>query len=116
VRYDFRFDEIIGIGEIELAQRHLAREPAAGGRPTFTPIVNAPERSLAASVLPRLPAGCRPVLGRRFEGGVDPSGGEWQKVALARAYLRNAQVLVLDEPTAALDAGAEYEVFNDSRT
>jgi len=51
------------------------------------------------------------MLGRRFEEGVDLSGGEWQKVALARAYLRTAQVLILDEPTAALDARAEYEVF-----
>ena len=50
-------------------------------------------------------------IGRRFEGGVELSGGEWQKVALARAYLRDAQVLILDEPTAALDARAEYEVF-----
>ncbi len=51
------------------------------------------------------------MLGRRFEEGVDLSGGEWQKVALARAYLRDAQVLILDEPTAALDARAEFEVF-----
>ena len=51
------------------------------------------------------------MLGRRFEGGVDLSGGEWQKFALARAYLRDAQVLILDEPTAALDAVAEVEVF-----
>ena len=51
------------------------------------------------------------MLGRRFDGGVDLSGGEWQKVALARAYLRDAQVLILDEPTAALDARSEYEVF-----
>ena len=51
------------------------------------------------------------MLGRRFEGGVDLSGGEWQKIALARAYMRDAQVLILDEPTAALDARAEYEVF-----
>ena len=51
------------------------------------------------------------MLGRRFEGGADLSGGEWQKVALARAYMRDAQLLVLDEPTAALDARAEYEVF-----
>jgi ATP-binding cassette subfamily B protein len=51
------------------------------------------------------------MLGRRFEGGAELSGGEWQKVALARAYMREAQLLVLDEPTAALDARAEYEVF-----
>ena len=51
------------------------------------------------------------MLGRRFEEGMDLSGGEWQKVALARAYLRDAQLLILDEPTAALDARAEYEVF-----
>ena len=51
------------------------------------------------------------LLGRRFEGGLDLSGGEWQKVALARAYLRDAQLLILDEPTAALDARSEYEVF-----
>jgi ATP-binding cassette subfamily B protein len=51
------------------------------------------------------------TLGKRFEGGVDLSGGEWQKVALARAYMRDAQLLILDEATAALDARAEYEVF-----
>ncbi len=51
------------------------------------------------------------MLGRRFDGGVDLSGGEWQKVALARAYLRDAQLLILDEPTAALDARSEFEVF-----
>src|SRR5690606_21679470 len=55
--------------------------------------------------------GYRQMLGRRFEHGVDLSGGEWQKIALARAYLRSAQLLILDEPTAALDARAEYEVF-----
>jgi ATP-binding cassette subfamily B protein len=51
------------------------------------------------------------MLGRRFEGGVDLSGGEWQKLALARAYLRDAQLMILDEPTASLDARSEYEVF-----
>lgn len=51
------------------------------------------------------------MLGRRFEGGADLSAGQWQKIALARAYMRDAQVLILDEPTASLDARAEYEVF-----
>ena len=59
----------------------------------------------------KLPRHYDQMLGRRFDGGVDLSGGEWQKVALARAYLREAQVLILDEPTAALDARSEYEVF-----
>jgi ATP-binding cassette, subfamily B, bacterial len=111
VRYDFRFDENIAVGEINVAQAHLYNGTAAADLPVLPAISAAAERSLAASVLPRLPAGYRQVLGRRFEGGVDLSGGEWQKVALARAYMRNAQVLVLDEPTAALDARAEYEVF-----
>ena len=75
-------------------------------------IIKAAESSMAASLLPRLPKGYRQMLGRRFEGGVNLSGGEWQKIALARAYIRDAQVLILDEPTAALDARAEYEAFN----
>jgi ATP-binding cassette subfamily B protein len=79
--------------------------------PPFPPIVRAAEQSLASTLLARLPMGYRQMLGRRFQGGVELSGGEWQKVALARAYLREAQVLILDEPTAALDARAEYEVF-----
>jgi len=58
-----------------------------------------------------LPNGYDQMVGRRFEGGVDLSGGEWQKFALARAYMRDAQLLILDEPTATLDARAEYEVF-----
>jgi ATP-binding cassette, subfamily B, bacterial len=66
---------------------------------------------MADEVIAKLPAGYEQMLGRRFDGGVDLSGGEWQKVALARAYLRNAQMLILDEPTAALDARSEFEVF-----
>jgi ATP-binding cassette, subfamily B, bacterial len=62
-------------------------------------------------VVGRLPGGYGQMLGRRFEGGVDLSGGEWQKFALARAYMREAQLLILDEPTATLDARAEYQVF-----
>lgn len=126
VRYDLRFDENIGIGEIEQARDYLdasVGEGHDGARPSLaaTPngngarvphaIKQAAEKSLAASLLERLPEGYRQMLGRRFEGGVDLSGGEWQKIALARAYMRDAQVLILDEPTAALDARAESEVF-----
>lgn len=80
--------------------------------PVPSSIINAAENSMAATLLPRLPKGYRQMLGRRFAGGVNLSGGEWQKIALARAYIRDAQVLILDEPTAALDARAEYEAFN----
>ena len=72
---------------------------------------NAAVKSMANEVIERLPHDYEQMLGRRFENGVDLSGGEWQKVALARAYLRDAQVLILDEPTAALDARSEFEVF-----
>jgi ATP-binding cassette, subfamily B, bacterial len=74
-------------------------------------IRSAANKSLAEAAIRRLPKGFDQVLGSRFEGGMDLSGGEWQKIALARAYLRDAQVLVLDEPTAALDARSEHEVF-----
>lgn len=81
------------------------------GAGTESEIQQAARKSLAEAVIQRLPGGYDQLLGRRFEGGLDLSGGEWQKVALARAYLRDAQVLILDEPTAALDARSEYEVF-----
>jgi len=71
----------------------------------------AAQKSLAEGVIRKLPKSYEQILGRRFEGGVDLSGGEWQKMALARAYLRDAQLLILDEPTAALDAKSEHEVF-----
>jgi ATP-binding cassette, subfamily B, bacterial len=71
----------------------------------------AAHKSLADEVITKLPAGYDQLLGRRFSGGVDLSGGEWQKFALARAYLRDAQLLILDEPTASLDARSEFEVF-----
>ena len=74
-------------------------------------IVTASHKSLADEVIAKLPGKYDQMLGRRFESGVDLSGGEWQKLALARAYLRDAQLLILDEPTAALDARSEYEVF-----
>jgi len=106
VRYDMRFDENIGVGEIEAVRGELDKN---NGTPAA--ITEAAENSLAASLLPRFEKGYQQMLGRRFDDGVDLSGGEWQKIALARAYIRDAQVLILDEPTAALDARAEYEVF-----
>ncbi|MDP9278484.1 MAG: ABC transporter ATP-binding protein/permease [Gemmatimonadota bacterium] len=106
VRYDMRFDENIGVGEIDSVRADLEK---SNGTPAA--ITNAAENSLAASLLPRFAKGYQQMLGRRFDEGVDLSGGEWQKIALARAYIRDAQVLILDEPTAALDARAEYEVF-----
>ena len=108
VRYDMRFDENIGVGRIAAVSTEL---DDAAAPPVPDTIREAAEQSLASSLLPRMPGGYRQMLGRRFEEGVDLSGGEWQKVALARAYMRDAQVLILDEPTAALDARAEYEVF-----
>jgi ATP-binding cassette subfamily B protein len=74
-------------------------------------IDDAAHKSLADTVVGKLAGGYDQMLGRRFEGGVELSGGEWQKMALARAYLRDAQLLILDEPTAALDAKSELEVF-----
>jgi ATP-binding cassette subfamily B protein len=75
-------------------------------------IKSAARKSLAQDVVDKLGQHYEQMLGRRFEGGVDLSGGEWQKIALARAYLRDAQLLILDEPTAALDARSELEVFH----
>src|SRR6267143_1118475 len=98
VRYDFILRENIGVSQVEAMNDE--------GR-----IREAAKRSLADSVANRVPQGFDQMLGKRFDNGVELSGGEWQKVALARAYMREAQVLILDEPTAALDARAEYEVF-----
>jgi ATP-binding cassette subfamily B protein len=125
VRYDLRFDENIGVGEIDAVRSFLdlsgngARDDArkatqkAPADEASVPdrLVSAAERSLAATLLAKFSDGYRQMLGRRFDKGVELSGGEWQKIALARAYMRDAQVLILDEPTAALDARAEYEVF-----
>jgi len=125
VRYDFRFEENIGVGEIEKVRSYLdqnqihagtmsqdaPKTAAPGNGHVPSSIVAAAEKSLAASLLPRFKQGYQQMLGRRFDNGIELSGGEWQKVALARAYMREAQVLILDEPTAALDARAEYEVF-----
>ena len=111
VRYDMRFDENVGVGEVEQVRDYL--DAATTSADTAPPpiIATAADKSLASSLLPRLTGGYRQMLGRRFDEGVELSGGEWQKVALARAYMRDSQVLILDEPTAALDARAEYDVF-----
>ena len=112
VRYDMRFDENVGVGEVETVRGYLDTEVPAGAEPATPKVITeAATKSLASSLLPRLSGGYRQMLGKRFDEGVDLSGGEWQKVALARAYMRDAQLLILDEPTAALDARAEYDVF-----
>ena len=74
-------------------------------------ITESSKQSLAHTMIERLPHKYEQMLGRRFNNGIELSGGEWQKIALARAYMKDAQLLILDEPTAALDARAEYEVF-----
>ena len=98
LRYQMKVSDNIAVGNI------LQKE-------NESLIVSAAEQSLAAGLVSRFPAGYDQMLGKRFEEGIELSGGEWQKVALARAYMRQAQVLILDEPTSALDARAEYEVF-----
>ncbi|MGA8041388.1 MAG: ABC transporter ATP-binding protein [Terracidiphilus sp.] len=98
MRYEMTARENIAVGRIEVPHTREEIEYAA-------------EKSLAAGVVAKLEGGYDQMLGRRFEGGVDLSGGEWQKLALARAYLRDAQLLILDEPTASLDARSELEVF-----
>jgi ATP-binding cassette subfamily B protein len=98
MRYDLLVKENIGFGNLDRLNDRFAIESAA-------------RQGQAAEMIARLPGSYDQVVGRRFDGGVNLSGGEWQKIALARAYMRDAQVLILDEPTATLDARAEYEVF-----
>jgi ATP-binding cassette subfamily B protein len=98
VRFHLTAADNIAVGRIE-ARNDRAR------------IVEAAHQGLADEVIERLPLGYDQVIGKRFRKGVDLSGGEWQKVAIARAYMRKAQLLILDEPTAALDARSEFDVF-----
>lgn len=98
MRYDMLVSENIGVGRIEQMQDEDRWKSSA-------------EKSLAAGVVGALPKKYQQMLGRRFEGGIDLSTGQWQKIALARAYMRDAQILILDEPTASLDARAEFEVY-----
>ncbi len=98
VRYHLTAAENIGVGLVE----HMYDLPR---------IQDAARRSMAEDVIKSLPNGYDQLVGRRFKTGVDLSGGQWQKIAIARAYMRDAQVMILDEPTAALDARAEFEVF-----
>ncbi len=109
VRYHLTVAENIGVGQIDAMHDRARIEQAA-------------RRGMADEVIAELPLGLDQVIGRRFKHGVDLSGGQWQKVAIARAYMRDAQVMILDEPTAALDARSEFEVFerfkelSDNRT
>ena len=98
IRFQLKAGENIAIGNIGALEDSLAIEEAA-------------QKSLADTVVDTLPERYDQILGKRFAKGVDLSGGQWQKIALARAYMRDAQLLILDEPTAALDARAEHEVF-----
>jgi len=98
IRFQMKAQENIAIGNIaELNTMPLIKDAA--------------RKSLADKVLEELPKKYEQILGKRFAGGIELSGGQWQKVALARAYMREAQLLILDEPTSALDARAEHEVF-----
>jgi ATP-binding cassette subfamily B protein len=98
LRYQMTTNENIAVGNIkELNNQDL--------------IIKSAKQSLASPIIERLPNKYKQMLGRHFAQGVELSGGEWQKVALARAYMRDAQLMILDEPTAALDARSEYEVF-----
>jgi ATP-binding cassette subfamily B protein len=99
MRYEMTARENIAIGRIDQIDN-------------LDLVKSAAQKSMADLTIGRLSLGYDQILGRRFEQGVDLSGGEWQKVALARAYLRDAQLLILDEPTAALDARSEFEVFH----
>ncbi|MBK9256542.1 MAG: ABC transporter ATP-binding protein [Saprospiraceae bacterium] len=98
VRYELTLRENVAVGKIS----EIDNEER---------LANAAEKSLASDVIGAFPDGLSQQMGRRFKNGKDLSGGQWQKIALARAYMKDAEVLILDEPTSALDARAEYEAF-----
>ena len=98
IRYQMSVAQNIAVGHIQQQDDRPLIVASAG-------------QSLAHPMIENLPGKYDQALGRRFNQGVELSGGEWQKIALARAYMKEAQLLILDEPTAALDARAEYEVF-----
>lgn len=102
VRYNLTVRENIGLGNIDHIDNHQE-------------IIQSAQKAGAQGVISRLPKGYDTMLGTQFEEGEELSIGEWQKVAIARAFLRPAQLLILDEPTSALDAEAEYEVFEQFR-
>ncbi|TFI54971.1 ABC transporter ATP-binding protein [Mastigocladus laminosus UU774] len=104
VRYQFTVGENIGVGDVERMEDRELWEIAA-------------EKGMALPFIEKLPTGFTTQLGKWFKGGQELSGGQWQKIALARAFMRtNADIVVLDEPTSAMDAQAEYEIFNHFRT
>ena len=98
VRYHLAASENIGVGQIEALDR-------------LEQIIESARKSGAHSIIENLPDGYQTMLGRWFHGGHELSVGQWQKIALARAFMRDAEILVLDEPTASLDAETEYEIF-----
>ncbi|MFC7300954.1 ABC transporter ATP-binding protein [Cognatiluteimonas weifangensis] len=102
VRYHLTAGENIGVGQVDAMDDRARIEAAA-------------RRAGADAVVATLPLGYDQLVGRRFKTGIDLSGGQWQKIAIARAYMRDAQVMILDEPTAALDARSEFEVFQRFR-
>lgn len=103
VRYQMKVGENLGAGDVEAFGDEARWQEAA-------------RRGLADAFIAEMPGGYHTQLGRWFKGGQELSGGQWQKIALSRAYMREgADILVLDEPTAAMDAAAEAAVYADFR-
>ncbi|OGM25894.1 hypothetical protein A2962_00435 [Candidatus Woesebacteria bacterium RIFCSPLOWO2_01_FULL_39_61] len=98
IKYQFTFKENVYFGDLSKPKKIKFLKLAI-------------EQSGADKFIDTLPEGRNQILGKMFEGGIDLSGGQWQKLALARAFYRNAPILILDEPTSAIDAKAEYEIF-----